>query len=182
MHALWLAQRRLEPQAWVPSVSVTQQPLTQSELRAQVALHRVPQPRLETQRVGTPWSSQHSRSVLHVAPTARVQPATQPPAALQEKPALQVPQEPPHPSGPQPRPPQFGVQELTQRPCASLHTRPAGHCPQVPPQPLSPQPRPAQLGLQLVPPSPSAQTQAPKPLPEALQDCAPVRPLMQVHA
>jgi hypothetical protein len=63
---------------------------------------------------------------------------------------MQVPQEPPHPSGPHWRSTQSGLQTSTTRHWSATHDWPAGQVPHWPPHPLSPQALPPQLGVQML--------------------------------
>lgn len=69
------------------------------------------------------------------------------PLESQVWPVGQVPQEPPHPSGPQDLPLQLGAQEVLHFPLES-QLRPVGQVPQDPPQPSEPQDLPLQFRVQ----------------------------------
>lgn len=99
---------------------------------AQVPHDPVPQlfgPQLRPPQLGVQVGVQLPRAVSHT------------------RPAVHVPQVPPHPSEPQKRPAQLGVQHW---PVIGLHEPPDGHSPHIPPQPSGPHMRPAQLGVQVI--------------------------------
>jgi hypothetical protein len=73
--------------------------------------------------------------------------STHSPAALQERPAAQVPHTPPQPSAPQALPMQSGAHAASHTP-AGPQEYPAAHVPQAPPHPSSPHALPAHSGVQ----------------------------------
>lgn len=144
-----LAQKRGMLQARVPSVSDTQQPLMQSLPDWQAAVQTVPTPVSRTHRLGLPPDpGQQSLSVIHASPGLATQRLRHTPVGEHDRPAPQVPQSPPQPSGPQLRPPHAGTQVCSQRPAVVLQVVPPGQLPHVPPQPSGPQVRPVHCCVQ----------------------------------